>query len=61
MAAVSPVHGMMHYEILTETGKGKIYARFLTNLFKHYIFQTKNMIVIQDNCSIHTAKVVTLI
>lgn len=45
--------GMLHWEVHKETGKGKVYASFLTNLFKHYHFQTNNMRVIQDNSKIH--------
>ena len=53
---------MMHYTIIRETGKGNIYAKFLTDLFKHYVCQKKNMIIIQDNSRIHkTDEVITCI
>jgi hypothetical protein len=51
---------MMHYTIICETGKGTVYAKFLTDLFKHYVCQKKNIIIIQDNSRIHkTDEVIT--
>lgn len=50
--------GMLHWQIIRETGKSRVYAAFLTNLFKHYTFQVNNMRVIHDNSPIHkTAEV----
>jgi hypothetical protein len=51
---MSPKWGVIHWEIVAgRTTNGNRYAQFLTNLFKHIMFQEKNMIVVQDNASIH--------
>jgi hypothetical protein len=56
IAAVSPVYGVLHYKIINKTSNGKEYATFLTELFNDYRFQTKSMIIIQDNSPIHGTK-----
>jgi hypothetical protein len=53
IAGMSPKYGVIHHMIINETTKGKTYAKFICDMLKQYICQTKNMIIVQDNAKIH--------
>ena len=53
IAAINPVHGVMHWEMLYGGVTGERYANFLENLLRHTACHTRSMRLIIDNTRIH--------
>jgi transposase len=53
LGAISPIYGLMAYEVKVGYFCREDYVDFLSNLFRHHAFQRTSMRLIMDNCSIH--------
>ena len=53
---MSPIHGMMYYEINMGKTNSERFSVFLKNLFKKDIFKLQSMLCIMDNARLHKTK-----
>lgn len=57
-AAISPVYGVMHYQIEIGSFDREKYLQFLSDLMKHHAFHSRTMRIIMDNVRFHQGELV---
>lgn len=58
IAAISPLRGLVKYQIVTGSVNQTVYAQFLTNLLAEPAFQVRSHVIVQDNVAFHRTETV---